>query len=141
MAELLVVTEDHAGYTRGDILAIAPDGHTWGLEEDPDVWVAAGRDPDVFPNPFVIVELPRYPPDADLAEVLEIETDDGFDVDERRAWGVDLDATTARGRKLRATTADIRSKDGAALPLSASRDQTPDRGQVGAKRPPRPKRG
>lgn len=54
MAELLVYTNsrnepfDRARYQRGDVVFVAPDGHTWGKEE-------------IHGNLFRIIKLPNVP--------------------------------------------------------------------------------
>lgn len=147
--EALIVTADHNGYQRGDIIAVMPDGHSWGLEEDIDAWTAAGRDAADFPNPFAIVTLPGYPPDLDLMDPIEELVEDenpdrppDAEVVTKASWRVNVAALAlpdgVKGGRVQATRALItRHGDNVQLPLTLSTDQTRGRALVPGIRKPK----
>ena len=45
-------------YKRGYVVSVVRDGHVWGLEESKQAWIAAGRDPALWPNHFYIIRVP-----------------------------------------------------------------------------------
>lgn len=61
MAEFLIQNRGHFGRPdlpkRGDIRGFGPNDHTWGLREDKRLWVAAGRNPDLFPPDYGIIRV------------------------------------------------------------------------------------
>lgn len=62
MAEVLIRARTNgasaAHWQLGDIVYIAPDGHTWGKLETKAAWVASGEDPALWPGGFWLIKIP-----------------------------------------------------------------------------------
>ncbi|MCP4958279.1 MAG: hypothetical protein GY925_03310 [Actinomycetia bacterium] len=127
------------GYTRGDIIAMVPDGHVWGRAESMDVWLAEGGAEEDFPSPWLcILSVPSEPVDLNLAEPwLEEDPDEvGSTIDRLpRLWFVDFDAlppgirrrldvpggTATQGRNVRRFITN--KQDDSTLPVRSSTNQ------------------
>lgn len=106
MAQLLIASEAHGRWRRGDILAIKPDGEPWGREEVMDRWTATGGAPADFPNPwFSVIRM-----DTELCDLNLTEPDRDFDplnpddvtIVNERSWYFDIqDLTPAKRAEVR----------------------------------------
>jgi hypothetical protein len=86
MAEVLIAGKDSRSraYRRGDIVYIAPDGHTWGRRESLAVWVTEGNAAADYPGEFYILKVPGVSVSR-LTQYLEKWTDT-LDLGYRRLW-------------------------------------------------------
>ena len=63
-------------YKRGMVVRVERDGFLWGAEETKQSWIAAGRDPLLWPGYFYLVKVPQVTYEQVIALVNTQVTDD-----------------------------------------------------------------
>lgn len=111
MCELAVITHDKGsdsakGHREGDIIAVMPDGHGWGLREDKRTHLAKFGNTEDWSGNFLIIQItdlsvedaqeylkPRTRP-AHIAdpEFLAPDVEDRVAQVVRKAWSIDINA-------------------------------------------------